>query len=70
MDRPAVVPGVAPARKGSNAVLLALIGFVAVPLVGGLLILLLYLNSQGSSRAPRGRGQSLWISSPPPPTPV
>ena len=33
--------------KGGNAVLLAVIGFVAVLLIGGLLILLLYLNSQG-----------------------
>jgi hypothetical protein len=37
----------APAPKGGNAVLLAVIGFVAVLLIGGLLILLLYLNSQG-----------------------
>lgn len=37
----------APGRKGGNAVMLAVIGFVAVLLVGGLLILLLYLNSQG-----------------------
>jgi ribosomal protein L37E len=35
-----------PARS-SNIVLLAVIGFVAVLLIGGLLILLLYLNSQG-----------------------
>jgi hypothetical protein len=35
------------ARKGGNAVMLAVIGFVAVLLVGGLLILLLYLNSRG-----------------------
>jgi hypothetical protein len=34
------------ARRG-NTVLLAVIGFVAVLLIGGLLILLLYLNSQG-----------------------
>lgn len=33
-------------RKGSS-VLLAVVGFVAVLLIGGLLILLLYLNSQG-----------------------
>jgi hypothetical protein len=38
---------VAPAPKGGNTVLLAVIGFVAVLLIGGLLILLLYLNSQG-----------------------
>jgi hypothetical protein len=36
-----------PAQKGGNTVLLAVIGFVAVLLIGGLLILLLYLNSQG-----------------------
>ncbi|PYT02259.1 MAG: hypothetical protein DMF65_07000 [Acidobacteria bacterium] len=36
-----------PARRGSNTVLLAIIGFVAVLLIGGLLILLFYLNSQG-----------------------
>jgi hypothetical protein len=37
----------APATRGGNTVLLAVIGFVAVLLIGGLLILLLYLNSQG-----------------------
>jgi hypothetical protein len=39
----------APAQvsRGGNTVLLAVIGFVAVLLIGGLLILLLYLNSQG-----------------------
>ena len=36
-----------PARSGSNTVLLAVIGFVAVLLIGGLLILLFYLNSRG-----------------------
>lgn len=38
----------APAQeaRGGNTVLLAVIGFVAVLLIGGLLILLLYLNSQ------------------------
>src|SRR5437763_8546475 len=36
-----------PARSGSNTVLLAVIGFVAVLLIGGLLIFLFYLNSQG-----------------------
>ena len=36
-----------PARSGSNTVLLAVIGFVAVLLIGGLLILLFYLNSKG-----------------------
>jgi len=35
-----------PAR-GSNATLLAVIGFVGVLIIGGLLILLFYLNSQG-----------------------
>jgi hypothetical protein len=35
----------APAASGGNTVLLAVIGFVAVLLIGGLLILLLYLNS-------------------------
>lgn len=33
--------------RGGNTVLLAVIGFVAVLLIGGMLILLLYLNSQG-----------------------
>ena len=36
----------APARKGGNTVMLAVIGFVVVLFIGGLLILLLYLNSQ------------------------
>src|SRR5215207_4677658 len=36
-----------PAPRKSNSVLLAVIGFVAVLLVGGLVLLLLYLNSQG-----------------------
>jgi hypothetical protein len=41
-------PQPAPApRKGGNTVILAVIGFVAVLLIGGLVILLLYLNSQG-----------------------
>ncbi|MFL6257589.1 MAG: zinc-ribbon domain-containing protein [Pyrinomonadaceae bacterium] len=35
-----------PAPRKSNAMLLALIGFVAVLLIGGLIILLLYLNQQ------------------------
>jgi hypothetical protein len=39
-------PSPTPAR-GGNTVLLAVIGFVAVLLIGGLLILLLYLNSRG-----------------------
>jgi hypothetical protein len=37
----------APSRAGGSTVLLAVIGFVAVLLIGGLLILLLYMNSQG-----------------------
>ncbi|HEX8285801.1 MAG TPA: zinc ribbon domain-containing protein [Pyrinomonadaceae bacterium] len=37
----------APPPKGGNAVLLAVIGFVAVLAIAGLVILLLYLNSQG-----------------------
>jgi hypothetical protein len=40
-------PSPLPAPRGSNTMLLALIGFVAVLLIGGLVILLLYLNSQG-----------------------
>jgi predicted nucleic acid-binding Zn ribbon protein len=36
-----------PPARTSNAMLLAIIGFVAVLLIGGLLILLFYLNSQG-----------------------
>jgi hypothetical protein len=36
-----------PAKSGGTTILLAVIGFVAVLLIGGLLILLLYLNSQG-----------------------
>jgi ribosomal protein S27AE len=35
------------AARGSNTVLLAVIGFVAVLIIGGLLILLLYMNMQG-----------------------
>lgn len=37
----------APAKRGGNTVLLAVIGFVAVLLIGGILILLFYLNSRG-----------------------
>ena len=44
-SRPEAPPPPAP-RKG-NSVLLAVIGFVAVLLIGGLVVLLLYLNSQG-----------------------
>ena len=43
---PAPAPAPAPAR-GSNTMLFALIGFVAVLIVGVLLILLFYLNSGG-----------------------
>jgi len=39
-------PAPKPAR-GSNTMLFALIGFIAVLIVGGLLIFLFYLNSQG-----------------------
>ena len=42
----AAVPQAEP-RKSGNAVLLAVLGFVAVLLVGGLLVLLLYLSYQG-----------------------
>lgn len=49
--RPAQAGSSAPAqarpRSGGNTVLLAVVGFLAVLLIGGLLILLLYLNSQG-----------------------
>src|SRR5215217_6448102 len=45
-SRPEAAPPEAPLRKG-NPVLLAVIGFVAVLLIGGLVLLLLYLNSQG-----------------------
>jgi hypothetical protein len=44
----AVAPPPQPApRKSSNSLVLAVIGFVAVLLIGGLVVLLLYLNSQG-----------------------
>src|ERR671920_489384 len=33
-------------QKGGNSLLLAIIGFVAVLLIGGLVVLLLYLNSK------------------------
>lgn len=36
-----------PAPRKSNTMLLALIGFVAVLLIAGLVVLLLYLNQQG-----------------------
>jgi len=44
--RPEAAPPKPAPRKG-NPVLLAVIGFVAVLLIGGLVVLLLYLNSQG-----------------------
>ena len=43
-SRPEAPP---PAPRKGNSVLLAVIGFVAVLLIGGLVVLLLYLNSQG-----------------------
>ena len=44
----AAPPQPAPApSKSSNSLILAVIGFVAVLLIGGLVVLLLYLNSQG-----------------------
>jgi hypothetical protein len=48
-DRPEAAPAqpAPPAKLGGSTILLAVIGFVAVLLIGGLLILLLYLNSQG-----------------------
>ena len=45
--RPESAPPAPAPRKGSNTLLLAVIGFVAVLLIGGLVVLLLYLNSQG-----------------------
>jgi hypothetical protein len=36
-----------PARGGNNTMVYAVVGFVVVLLVGGLLILLFYLNSRG-----------------------
>lgn len=42
--RPEAAP---PAPRKGNTLLLAVIGFAAVLLVGGLVVLLLYLNSQG-----------------------
>jgi hypothetical protein len=36
-----------PAPRKGNTMLLAVIGFVAVLLIGGLVVLLLYLNSKG-----------------------
>lgn len=46
-ERPSQAAQAAPEPKGGNAVLLAVIGFVAVLIIAGLVILLLYLNSLG-----------------------
>jgi hypothetical protein len=40
-------PATGPARGGNNTMVYAVVGFVVVLLVGGLLILLFYLNSKG-----------------------
>jgi hypothetical protein len=40
-------PTATPARGGNNTMLYAVVGFVVVLLVGGLLILLFYMNSRG-----------------------
>lgn len=49
--RPASVPANDPATpapaRGSSATLMAVIGFVVVLIIGGILILLFYLNSRG-----------------------
>ena len=45
--RPEAAPPAPAPSKSSNTLLLAVIGFVAVLLIGGLVLLLLYLNSQG-----------------------
>jgi hypothetical protein len=45
--RPEAAPPAPAPRKGNNTLLLAVIGFVAVLLIGSLVVLLLYLNSQG-----------------------
>jgi uncharacterized Zn finger protein (UPF0148 family) len=44
--RPEAATPQPPPRKG-NSMLLAVLGFVAVLLIGGLVLLLLYLNSKG-----------------------
>lgn len=44
--RPEAAPPQPTPRKG-NSMFLAIIGFVAVLLIGGLVVLLLYLNSKG-----------------------
>ena len=45
--RPETAPPKPAPQKGGNSLLLAVIGFVAVLLIGGLVVLLLYLNSKG-----------------------
>ena len=45
--RPETAPPPPAPQKGGNTLLLAVIGFVAVLLIGGLVVLLLYLNSKG-----------------------
>ena len=45
--RPEAAPPPPAPRKSSNSLTLAVIGFVAVLLIGGLVVLLLYLNSKG-----------------------
>jgi hypothetical protein len=42
----APLPAPLPAPRKSNTLLLAVIGFVAVLLIGGLVVLFIYLNSQ------------------------
>src|SRR5215212_8018441 len=44
--RPETAPPQPAPQKGGNTLLLAVIGFVAVLLIGGLVVLLLYLNSK------------------------
>ena len=47
LEGPKPQPAPPAPQKGGNSLLLAVIGFVAVLLVGGLVVLLLYLSSQG-----------------------
>jgi hypothetical protein len=44
---PADADAATPARGGNNTMVYAVVGFVVVLLVGGLLILLFYMNSKG-----------------------
>jgi hypothetical protein len=46
-SRPEAAPPPPPAPRKGNTMLLAVIGFVAVLLIGGLVVLFLYMNSQG-----------------------